>query len=165
MLSLIAAMDRNALIGADNALPWRLPRDMRRFREHTLGKPVAMGRKTHESIGCPLPKRDNIVLSRQHDFSAPGCQVVHSIDEAIMAAGSVPELMVIGGANLYVQTLPRAQRLYLTFIDHVFEGDEFFPEFDMNEWRILADSHHPADDENSFDCRFVDLSRLESDVG
>ena len=149
MLSLIAAMDRNALIGADNALPWRLPRDMRRFREHTLGQPVAMGRKTHESIGCPLPKRDNIVLSRQHDFSAPGCQVVHSIDEAIMAAGSVPELMVIGGANLYVQTLPRAQRLYLTFIDHVFEGDEFFPEFDMNEWRILADSHRPADDETS----------------
>lgn len=140
-LSLLAAVARNGVIGRDNALPWRLPEDLRRFRALTLGHPVIMGRKTFDSIlaanGRPLPGRENIVVTRSPGYAAAGCRVVHSIAEAI-AAASEAEAFVIGGAEIYALALPLAQRLYLTEIDADFEGDAVFPSYDRREWRELT---------------------------
>ena len=127
MISIIAAMDQNRLIGANNQLPWRLPADMRWFRKNTLGKPVIMGRKTFESLGKPLPDRSNIVVSRDPAFEAEGCRVFTDTETALSyAAGLGDELMIIGGASFYGQMLERADRLYLTVIRQVFEGDAWF---------------------------------------
>lgn len=121
-ISIVAAVAANGVIGVDNRLPWRLPADMRRFRELTLGKPVIMGRRTYESIGRPLAKRTNIVLTRNLNFEADGCIVVHSAEAAIAAAGDARELMVIGAFETW---LPLTDRLYLTQIAAEFEGDTF----------------------------------------
>jgi dihydrofolate reductase len=129
-ISLIAAMGENRVIGVDNRMPWHLSADLKRFRQITLGKPILMGRRTHESIGKPLPGRENIVLTRDSAYQSPGCTLVHNRDQAVRAAGDAPELMVIGGAGLYQEFLPLADRLYLTLIQHTFEGDTFFPTID-----------------------------------
>ncbi|HEY5790823.1 MAG TPA: dihydrofolate reductase, partial [Gammaproteobacteria bacterium] len=126
-LALIAALDRNRLIGRDNALPWHLPADLQHFKRLTLGKPVLMGRRTWESLGRPLPGRHNIVLSRDPAFRAEGATVVGSLDAALEAAGDAAEAMVIGGAAFYATMLPRARRLYLTEVDGEFDGDAWFP--------------------------------------
>lgn len=152
-LSLIWAMDEQGLIGAGNALPWRLPADMRWFRRHTLGKPVLMGRKTFESIGRPLPDRRNLVLSHRLD-ALPGCEIVRSLEAARRLAGDA-ELMVIGGAQVYALALPAAERLYLTRVHGVFEGDAFFPPVDWSHWREIHRESHPADDRNPFACTFL----------
>jgi len=154
-------MDRNRLIGRGNALPWRLPADLKHFKEVTLGKPVVMGRKTYESIGRPLPGRHNIVISRNPAFTAPGCTSVHSADAALQAAGDAPEIMLIGGAQLYAELLPRVQRLYLTRIDAAFEGDAWFPELDARQWREIHRVDHGADAANAFDYSFAILERRE----
>ncbi|KAA3663564.1 MAG: type 3 dihydrofolate reductase [Chloroflexi bacterium] len=149
MLSLIVAMDKNRLIGADNHLPWRLPDDMAWFKEKTIGKPVLMGRKTHESIPAkfrPLPGRHNIVVTRNRAFTSPGCTVVHSIDGAIAAAGDVEEVVVAGGAELYRQLLPQVERLYLTKVDVDLDGDAYFPEIDPAEWHEIFCQEHAVDD-------------------
>ncbi|MDZ7803874.1 type 3 dihydrofolate reductase [Thiohalophilus sp.] len=157
-ISLIAALTPQRVIGIENRLPWRLPADMRWFRQHTLGKPIVMGRKTFESFGGkPLPKRTNIVISRDVNYRAEGAVVVHSIDEAIEAAGEVDEIMIIGGASFYEQILPRADRLYLTYVDADIEGDAWFPEFDPNEWQETERHHHPADDKNPYPHDYVIL--------
>ena len=121
-IALIAALAENRVIGRKNRLPWRLPADLRRFKSLTMGKPVIMGRKTYESIGKPLPGRSNIVVTRDPDYRAQGCQVVHSLDQALEAGAGHAEVMVIGGAELYRQALGRAQRMYLTLVRAEVEG-------------------------------------------
>ena len=158
-ISLIAALDRNHVIGRDNQLPWRLSADLRHFKALTMGKPIVMGRKTYESIGKPLPGRTNIVVSRDSSYRAEGCSVVNSIDEALLAAGESDEVMVMGGANLYSQLLPRADRLYLTEVQADVSGDAWFPGFDKRQWQELERESHQADENNEFDYDFVVLAR------
>lgn len=159
-ISLIAALTPQRVIGIDNSLPWRLPADMQWFRQHTLGKPIVMGRKTFDSFGGkPLPKRTNIVVTRDPDYRADGAVVVMSIDEAIDAAGDAGEIMIIGGASFYAQMLPRADRLYLTYVDADIEGDAWFPEFDASQWQETERTHHPADDKNPYPHDYVILDR------
>ncbi len=131
-ISIIAAVAGNGVIGQKNDLPWRIPEDMAYFKKMTLGKSVIMGKNTFESIGKPLPERKNIVLSR--DTSYKNCFMAESIEEAL-ALVEGEEAMVIGGASIYSQFMPMANKLYLTMIDQEFEGDSFFPEIDFNEWR------------------------------
>jgi dihydrofolate reductase len=141
ILSLIVAMDRRRLIGRDNALPWRLPEDLRHFKATTLGKPIIMGRKTWESLGRPLPGRRNILVSRNPAYAAEGAEVAASLPAALQLAQDEEEVFVIGGSELYRQALPLAHRLYLTEIDAAFEGDAWFPEFSADEW--LETSREP----------------------
>lgn len=159
MLSIVVAMDRNRLIGCGNALPWRLPADLRHFKAVTMGKPIIMGRKTWESIGRPLPGRTNIVVSRDPAYAAPGCTVVPSVEAALTAAAGAPEIMLIGGAQLYAELLPRAQRIYLTRIDATFEGDAWFPELAAADWREVERSDHAPDEQNPHPYSFVLLER------
>lgn len=135
MISMIAGMDRQRLIGRDNQLPWRLPEDMQWFRQNTLGKTVLMGRKTYESIGKALPQRHNVILTTNKDFEAAGCTILGSIDEALAYAETCDELMVMGGSQIYQAFLPHAQRLYLTRIDEDFAGDAWFPAYEQYSWK------------------------------
>jgi len=157
MISIIVAMAKNRVIGIENRLPWHLPGDMQWFRRHTLGKTVVMGRKTYESIGKPLPDRRNVVVTRAQNFTAPGCEVIHSLDAAL----ALPEkdLMIMGGEEIYRQTLPRTDRLYLTLVDAEVQGDAWFPEFDRNEWRELERTDMPADARNPYAYSFLVLER------
>ena len=156
-LSLVVAMDRNRVIGRDGGLPWRLSADLKYFKSITMGKPIVMGRRTHESIGRPLPGRENIVITRDPDYVAPGCRVVHHLDDVL--ALPAPEVMVIGGASLYADLLPRAQRLYLTEVLAEVTGDTWFPDFDRGDWREISRSDHRADAVNQYDCSFVVMDR------
>jgi dihydrofolate reductase len=158
-ISIIVAMDRNRLIGSAGRLPWHLPADLRHFKQTTLGKPVAMGRKTWESIGKPLPGRINIVVTSNKNYKAQGCIVVTSLDQAIRSAGDALEIMIIGGADLYRQVWSRTDRIYLTCIDAVFEGDTWFPDFDRSDWAIEDKRDFSADDRNRFAYSFVTLAR------
>ena len=158
IISLIAAMGKNRVIGADNSIPWKLPQDMKRFKELTTGKPVVMGRKTFEAIGRMLPNRTNIIITRDRNYKAEGCVVVHSTEEALKAAHKNQEFMIIGGAEIYKQFLPIANRMYLTFIDKNFEGDAYFPEYDKNEWKEVSREEHA--DENGLKYAFVNLERI-----
>ena len=155
----VVAMGRARVIGVAGGLPWRLPADLRRFKALTLGKPILMGRRTHESIGRVLPGRRNLVLSRLA-FAAPGCEVVASLDEALSCCAGEPEVMVIGGATVYAEALPRAERIYLTIVDGEFAGDTFFPPLPEGEWREVEAEEHPADAENPYALRFVRLDRV-----
>jgi dihydrofolate reductase len=157
MVSLVAAMARNGVIGKDNALPWRLPADMRRFRSLTLGKYVLMGRKTFESIGRPLSGRTNLVLTRDPGYVAQGCIVVPALARALELAGG--QVMVIGGMSVYEQCLPRAARLYLTLIHRDFAGDARFPAYDEAHWTTVVRDDFPADKENPFPYSFLELQR------
>lgn len=153
-------MAENRVIGRENRLPWRLPADLRRFKSVTMGKPVIMGRKTYESIGKPLPGRSNIVVTRDPDYRAPGCQVVHSLEQALEAGAGHAEVMVIGGAELYRQALGRAQRMYLTLVRAEVEGDTLFPDIEPQQWRELERESHRADEKNQYDYDFVILQRV-----
>lgn len=159
MISLIAAMGRNRVIGQNNTLPWRLPADMRHFRRVTLGKPVLMGRKTFESLGRPLAGRTNIIITRDTTYAAPDCRVVHSVDEALMAASGSDEIMVLGGADIFAQFLPHAARLYLTCVHGDFDGDAFFPPYDPDAWVETVRTEQAADAENPYACSFLTLER------
>jgi len=161
MISLIAAMDRNRLIGADGRLPWHLPADLAHFKRVTMGKPVLMGRRTFESIGRPLPGRHNIIVSRDPAYRAEGCTVVHSVEAGLGGAGLAPEVMVIGGASLYAQCLARAHRLYLTLVDGAFAGDTFFPAWDSRTWRELERQDHAPDERNPFAYSFVTMEKVQ----
>ncbi|MEN8803292.1 MAG: type 3 dihydrofolate reductase [Thiogranum sp.] len=158
-IALIVAMAENRVIGRNNQLPWRIPADLRHFKTLTMGKPIIMGRKTHESIGRPLPGRHNIVISADSLFQAEGCQVVHSIEQALDAAGNCEEAMIIGGANLYRQTFKNAERLYLTLVKAEPEGDTWFPEIEWQQWREIERDPHKADESNEYDYDFVILDR------
>jgi len=155
-ISLIAAMGRNRVIGNENSLIWRIPNDMKRFKELTTGKAVIMGRKTFESIGRPLPNRTNIIITGDKNYKAEGCIVVHSVDESIKKADS-EEIMIIGGAQIYKQFLPKADRLYLTLIDAESEGDAYFPEFNKNEWKETFREWH----DEGHKYAFVNLERVK----
>ena len=157
-ISMIAAMANDRVIGKDNAMPWHLPADFAWFKRSTLGKPIVMGRKTFESIGRPLPGRQNIVISRNPDFCAEGVSVVGDIAAAKLAAGEVDELMIIGGGSIYSACLPDAERLYLTFIDFDVEGDTCFPEWGEG-WQEVHSETYYADEKNAHDMRFVILER------
>ncbi|MEO5703189.1 MAG: type 3 dihydrofolate reductase [Gammaproteobacteria bacterium] len=161
-ISLIVAMSRNRVIGKGNALPWHLPADLKYFKRITLGKPIIMGRKTFESIGRPLPGRANIIITHERDYQATGCTVVHSIDDALTAAQGNEEIMVIGGAKLFEQILPRADRIYLTEIAEDFVGDVFFPALNQNDWRETQRTTHQPDDKNSYAYSFVVLDRSDN---
>lgn len=158
-LSMIAAMDRNRLIGRGNALPWHLPADLAHFKQSTLGKPILMGRATHQSIGRPLPGRRNLVLSRQAGFQAAGCEVFETAERALEAVAGAQELVVIGGAELYREMLPVAQRLYLSLIDAEFEGDTWFPDWRADPWTPIQEQYRSADAANPWPIRFVTLER------
>lgn len=161
-LSLIWAMADNRVIGIDNRLPWKLPADMRWFRRHTLGKPVVMGRLTFESFGGrPLPDRRNLVVSRDPAYRAAGAEVFPSLTAALAAAGETTEVMVIGGASLYAQALPLADRLYVTQVHATPEGDAHFPAFDLDAWETVAQEEHPADANNPHACTFSILQRRQ----
>lgn len=160
--TLIAAMAENRVIGRDGGLPWRLPDDMRHFMQVTSGHPVIMGRRTWESMDGPLRNRRNIVLTRQEGFTAEGAEVVHDLDEAIrLVAGDGP-VYVIGGGEIYSLALPVADRLDLTIVHAEIEGDARFPEWDENQWRLVGEEHHPADErhEHAFTFRVYERVRL-----
>ncbi len=159
-LSLVVAMDKNRVIGIDGGLPWHLSSDLKYFRDITMGKPIIMGRKTHESIGRPLPGRQNIVVSRNSEFIAEGCDVVTSVEAALKLVENVPEVMMIGGASLYVDVLPAADQLYMTEVHAEVEGDTWFPELDVAEWQELSRTEFSADDKNDHDYSFVVLDRV-----
>jgi dihydrofolate reductase len=150
MISIIVAMSANNVIGADGGLPWRIPEDLRRFKAVTMGKPMIMGRTTYESIGRALPGRRSIVLTRQADFEAEGCEVVPTIDAAMKAAGDAGEIMIVGGGEIYRQFLPMADRIYLTRVQAEFEGDTRFPEIDLDGWDVISVEEFPAIDDREF---------------
>ena len=130
------------------------------FKDLTIGKPLIMGRKTFESIGKPLPKRVNIIITRDQSYKAEGCIVVNSIDAALLAAEGNEEVMIIGGAQIYKEFLPKANKIYLTIIETDFEGDAFFPEYDIEEWKETAYEDHERDAQNQYDYRFLTLERI-----
>ena len=158
LISLIVAMAQNGVIGRDNALPWRLPADLKRFKAFTLGKTVLMGRKTFESIGRPLHGRDNLVLTRDRRWWASGVIVVHSVEQALAQAGA-NELVAIGGAQIYRLLMPFARRIYLTHVHADVPGDTFFPDFDPTQWDDVECRMHPADEEHAYPVTFVTLER------
>lgn len=160
IISIIVAMAENRVIGNDNSLPWHLPADLKHFKAMTMGKPMIMGRKTWESLPGKLPGRTHIVVSANSDYVAEGCILVHSLQQAIEAAGDVPEVMVVGGAMLYGEALPQADRMYLTMVETEVEGDTLFPEYDSGQWQEVAREHHPSDEKNPCAYSFVTLSRV-----
>ncbi len=158
-ISIIAAMARNRVIGKDNTMPWYLPAELRHFKQVTMGKPIIMGRKTFDSIGRVLPGRRNIVITRDPDYRFEGLVVVHAIEQAWIAADDAEEVMLIGGGHLYQQMINRAERLYLTLIDAVIEGDTYFPEIKNSEWLEIQDVYRPADEKNRYALRFLEFER------
>lgn len=155
----IAAIDRNRVIGRGGGMPWHLPADLRRFKQTTLGTSVIMGRKTYESIGRPLSGRQNIVISRQSDFAANGCELASSLDLALRLAQR-PELMVIGGGEIYRLALPIADRLLITEVDTCINGGQVrFPKIEPHVWLEINRAHRAADCDNRFDLEFVEYQR------
>ncbi len=159
IISLIAAAAENRVIGINNQMPWHLPADLRHFKALTVGKPIIMGRKTWESLPGLLPDRPHIVVTRRPDYRAKGCQVAHSMDAALAAAGDVHEVMIVGGATLYGAMLPQADRIYLTLVETTVAGDTFFPDYNSAQWQITAQERHAADEKNPFPYRFLTLER------
>jgi len=158
-ITAIVAMAENRAIGKDNKLLWHLPDDLMHFKQLTLNNPIIMGRKTYEAIGRALPSRTNIVLTRDAEFSADGCIIAHTPEDAITAATPAKEIFVIGGETIYTQFLPRTTRIYLTLVEGVFEGDAFFPELNPLEWEITENIHHPADARHKVAFHFKTLDR------
>lgn len=158
-LSVIVAMDRNGVIGKDNDLPWHLSSDLKHFKAITMGKPIVMGRKTHESIGRPLPGRENIVVTRNINYKTEGCTVVNSLEVLSDYCHGHNEIMIMGGAELYKQAINKATRLYLTEVQAEVEGDTFFPEFNHEEWQEVERQDFKADERNDYDYSFVVLER------
>ena len=154
IISLIAAIGKNKVIGKNNSLPWNLPVDLKRFKELTKGKPVIMGRKTFESIGKPLPERKNIIITRDKTYKAEGCITVNSKEEALKAAKGSEEIMIIGGEQIFKEFMPIANKMYLTFIDKEFDGDAYFPAYNAKEWKETFREEH---EENNLRFAFVNL--------
>lgn len=161
MISIIVAASTNNVIGVNGKLPWKLSDDLKRFKRLTLGKPIVMGRLTWESIGRALPGRQNIVLTRQQDFIAEGCDVVASPAEALAVANAGEEIMIIGGSQVYELFSPKAARIYLTRVHVEIDGDAFFPEIDENAWQLVDHEAHDADDANQFAFEFRTYARKD----
>ena len=160
-LTAVVAIDENRVIGLDNKLPWHMPADLQHFKKVTLGKPVLMGRKTYESIGRPLPKRRNVIISRDPDFVIDGGEIFNSPGAALEALKDYPEIMLIGGAQLFTQLMPQLTNLELTIIHHQFKGDTFFPEIDFEQWREIDREAHAADTENPYRYTFLTYEKIE----
>jgi len=162
IISIIVAMDRNRGIGIDNKLPWRLPADLRRFRELTMGHHIIVGRKTYESIGRPLPGRQMIVVTRNRNYRPEDNMVVHSVEEAISLAQSrgESEVFICGGSEIYARSLSFAERIYLTLVDCDVAADTFFPEWDQEQWIVQQSSDYAADEQNQYPVVFKILKRL-----
>ena len=160
-LSMIAAVAANGVIGKEGEMPWRLSTDLKRFRRLTTGKPVIMGRKTFASIGKPLPERTNIVVTRDPGFAAAGVEVVASPDEAVAAAAATggKDAMVIGGGEIYALFMPRADRLHITHVDALPEGDTLFPAIDPAVWRVVSEEAVPAGEKDTAATRYVVYER------
>ena len=160
-INLIAAMAKNRVIGIDNKMPWHLPADFAWFKKTTLGHPIIMGRKTFDSMGKALPGRRNIVVSRNPDWHAPGCDVFSSLAAAIESCRAVDDAFVIGGASLYREALPIADRLYITEVDATPVGDTWFPDWAAAEWQEKSRAAHAHDEKNAHTMQFVVLDRVQ----
>ncbi len=169
-LAVIVAVSENGVIGRNNALPWHLPEDLRYFRRVTMGKPVIMGRKTHESIGRPLPGRTNIVITHNSEYSADGIRVVPSLEAALRLAADIAlidgagEAVVIGGAQIYAEAITVADRLYMTRVHAAVTGDASLPEIDWAVWREVGREDHAADSANPYDYSFLVYDREAGSV-
>jgi dihydrofolate reductase len=160
MISLIWAMDENRVIGLHNQLPWRLPEDLKFFKRVTMGHPIAMGRKTYESIGKPLPGRENIVITRDESFLPEGCVIMNSMEEFFEYTAQMDdEVFVIGGAEIFKEIMPKADKLYLTMIHEQFEGDTYFPVFDIDKWQLETREKGIKDEKNPYDYEFLIYKR------
>jgi len=161
LISIVVAASENGVIGVDGDLPWRLSADLRNFKAVTMGKPIVMGRKTWDSLGRPLPGRQNIVITRQSDFDAEGCDVVSYPAAALVVADGAEEVMVIGGSQIYSMFLRRAERVYLTRVHTELEGDAFFPALDETLWERVSAEHHEADNTNEYAFTFEVYERKD----
>lgn len=160
MITIIAAIGKNNELGKDNDLIWHLPNDLKRFKKVTAGHHVIMGRKTYESLGRPLPNRANIIITRNLDFKANGCVIVHSLEEAIEAAKEDTNPYILGGAEIYKQAMQIADSLDLTHVDAVLDADAFFPEIDKKRWTEIAREDHFKDDKHQYDYSFVTYKKV-----
>jgi len=158
IISIIVAIAKNRAIGKNNKLLWYLPNDLKHFKDVTSGHTVIMGRKTFDSVGKPLPRRRNIVVTRQ-DISIEGCEVVQSIEAALALCAGEDEVFIVGGAEIYRQAIPLTNRIYLTIIDQEFEGDTFFPELDKADWQETQRENFEPDDKNKYSYSFITLER------
>jgi dihydrofolate reductase len=161
-LSLIVAMAKNRVIGADNKIPWHLPNELKQFKNLTMGHHIVMGRKTYESIGRLLPGRTSVIVTRQRDYSVPGAIVTHSVEEALEACRNDDECFVIGGADLFRETLARADRLYLTIVEAEPSGDTFMPDLDLADWTETSAQSFPLDEKHAHGYRFAIYDRARS---
>ena len=162
MIAAVVAIAENNVIGKDNQLAWHLPADLKHFKNCTLGHPMVMGRKTFDSIGKALPGRTTIIVTRDKNYQAPeNCLVAHSVEEALELGKKLdPEqVSVIGGEQIFVQTLPQTDRIYLTRVHHSFDGDTFFPELNMQDWTETSREHHQPDEKNPYPYTFITLDR------
>lgn len=162
IISAIAAASENHVIGGNNELLWHLPEDFKYFKKVTLGHPVIMGRKTYESMGKPLPKRENIVITSRENYQAPGCKVFQSLEKAIDYARQIEqeEIFIIGGGEIYRQSLPLLDKIYLTRVHTIVEGDTYFPEIDPREWRLTEKFLHPEDEKHAYAFTFEVYKRI-----
>ena len=160
MVSIIVAVALNGVIGDKNALLWHIKEDMRFFRQKTTGHPVIMGRKTYESLGRPLPKRTNVVISRTID-KIEGCEVAHSLEEAIAMFDAKEEIFIIGGAQIYAQALPLADRLYITQLEQSYQGDTSFPAWNRAEWRLVEKECYPCGESYRYPFSFETYNRVK----
>jgi dihydrofolate reductase len=158
MIKIIVAISKNRVIGDSNKLIWNLPSDLKRFKEITTGHPIVMGRKTFESIGRPLPNRRNIIITRDEEYEVEGCEVVNSIDEALLLTGS--DCFIIGGGEIYKQTLHIAEQIYMTIVDEEFLGDTQFPEL-TNSWYVSKKEDFLSDDKNPYNYSFIFYEKYE----
>ena len=157
-ISQVVVADENNGIGKNNQLLCHLPADLKHFKKLTVGYPVIMGRKTFESMGRPLPNRRNIVVTHQ-DIEIPGCEVVHSIEDAIALCKQEERISIVGGATIYEQSLHLTDIIHLTRIHHAFEADTFFPELEKDEWIPVSEEHHEPDEKNPFPYTFITLKK------
>lgn len=158
-ISIIAAITDDRLIGVGNQLIWHLPADLKHFKTVTMGKPIIMGRKTHEAIGKPLPGRRNIVISRQKDFNSEGCEVFASLEAALIALQDYSEVMIIGGSEIYAAALPKADTMLLTLVHHAFTGDTYFPKWNARNWQEIEREDFEPDENNKYPYSFIVLKR------
>ena len=159
--SIMVARSDNHVIGKDNQLPWRMPADLRYFKQTTMGHYCIMGRKTFESVDNPLPGRTNVIITRQPEYHAEGCLVVHNLEEAFRQGEeqAQAEIFILGGAEIYKQALDVVDRIYLTEIKTIVDGDTFFPKIDYTQWKETKREEHSADEKNPYDYAFVVLEK------
>jgi dihydrofolate reductase len=163
-ISAIVAMSENGVIGQDNRLIWHLPNDLKHFKAITIDKPIVMGRKTYESIGRPLPQRRNVILSSDQSLMISGCEVMHSVEEILVATQDAPELMITGGGEIYRLFMPYVTYLYITYVHVELPGEVTFPALNASEWREVYREKNEADESHIYKYTFVELEKLSERV-